>query len=617
MSESPEPQRAPYEVLARKYRPQNFRDLIGQDAMVRTLRNAFATGRIAHAFILTGVRGVGKTTTARIIAKGLNCEAGEGPTIEPCGACEACVSIAAGRNTDVLEMDAASNTGVDDVREIIESVRYRASRSRYKVYVVDEVHMLSTNAFNALLKTLEEPPEHVKFVFATTEIRKVPVTVLSRCQRFDLRRIEPEAMMAHLAKIAAAEGAEVEEGALALVTRAAEGSVRDALSLLDQALAQGQGPATAETVRAMLGLADRARVIELFEAVMRGEAKAALAELAAQYAEGAEPGAVLRDLAELTHWISVLKVSPELAEDPTVPPEERRRGTELAERLSMRALGRAWQVLLKGLEETAVAPNAMMAAEMVLIRLTHLADLPPPEELVKRILAAESGAPAPAPAGSGGGGGSSARAEPPPRPVPSEAPPGEGPAPRLQALAGGRAEAVPARAAPAAEMRPELAGYARFEDVCEALSAARELRLLDAVEHHLELVAYAPGRIEFHPAAGAPADLAGRLSEALREITGARWSVAVTEAPGAPTIAAARAAAAEAAKGRAAAHPLVARALEVFPGAEIRDIRPLTPEAAPAAPADGDYLAAPPEDGEEDDGADAALVEWDDPFEEG
>ena len=299
---------APYQVLARKYRPGHFRDLIGQEAMVTTLTNAFAHDRIAHAFILTGVRGVGKTTTARIIAKGLNCTGrGDGPTIDPCGDCEACVAIAAGRHVDVIEMDAASNTGVDNVREIIESVRYRAAEARYKVYIVDEVHMLSTSAFNALLKTLEEPPAHVKFLFATTEIRKVPVTVLSRCQRFDLRRIEPEVMMAHLAGIAAKEGAWINEEALALITRAAEGSVRDALSLLDQAIAHGQGAETdAATVRAMLGLADRGRVFDLFDAIMAGDCAAALAELGAQYAEGADPAVVLRDLAELTHWISVV-----------------------------------------------------------------------------------------------------------------------------------------------------------------------------------------------------------------------------------------------------------------------------------------------------------------------
>jgi DNA polymerase III subunit gamma/tau len=400
---------APYQVLARKYRPQTFADLIGQEAMVRTLRNAFAADRIAHAFILTGVRGVGKTSTARIIAKGLNCigpDGQGGPTITPCGACEACVAIAEGRHVDVLEMDAASRTGVGDIREIIDSVAYRAASARYKVYIIDEVHMLSTSAFNALLKTLEEPPAHVKFLFATTEIRKVPVTVLSRCQRFDLRRIEPDVMIAHLSGLAAAEGASLEPAALALLTRAAEGSVRDALSLMDQAIAHAGGTVSGEQVRAMLGLADRGRVLDLFETVMRGDARGALAELAAQYADGADPAAVLRDLAEVTHWISVVKISPEAAEDPTVAPDERARGVDLAGGLGMRALTRAWQMLLKALEEVATAPNAMAAAEMALIRLTHVADLPTPEELVRRLsgspagaAAAPESAPPPAPRG--------------------------------------------------------------------------------------------------------------------------------------------------------------------------------------------------------------------------
>jgi DNA polymerase-3 subunit gamma/tau len=610
------PASTPYQVLARKYRPGHFRDLIGQEAMVRTLTNAFETGRIAHAFILTGVRGVGKTTTARIIAKGLNCTREDGPTIDPCGACEACLSIAEGRNTDVLEMDAASNTGVGDVREIIESVRYRASTSRYKVYVIDEVHMLSTSAFNALLKTLEEPPEHIKFVFATTEIRKVPVTVLSRCQRFDLRRIEPEAMMAHLGRVAEAEGAEIEEDALALVTRAAEGSVRDALSLLDQALAVGIGRTGAAEVRAMLGLADRGRVIDLFEAVMRGDAGGALTELSAQYAEGADPGTVLRDLAELTHWISVLKVSPEMAEDPTVGPEERARGRGLAERLSMAVLTRAWQMLLKSMEELPIAPNAMMAAEMALIRLTHVADLPPPGELVRRLTeegAAEDGPGSPAPAPAGGA------------PVAGR----DGGAPlagrdggtRFSAVAGGRAgpALAPGPRAEAAPAEPALAGYPRFEDVLALLAEHREMRLLDAAESFVEIVSYRPGLIEFHPAAGAPADLAGRLSQTLARLTGARWSVAVTETRGAPTLSAEREAARRAALAEAEAHPLVQAALAAFPGAEVRALRPLA-ESAPG-PAAGEFLAAVPEDDDEieDDGridTGGALVDTDDPFEE-
>jgi len=586
---------AAYQVLARKYRPAHFRDLIGQEAMVTTLTNAFANDRIAHAFILTGVRGVGKTTTARIIAKGLNCQAAARPTIDPCGDCEACRAIARGAHVEVIEMDAASNTGVDYIREINEAVRYRPAEVRYKVYIIDEVHMLSTSSFNALLKTLEEPPEHVVFILATTEIRKVPVTVLSRCQRFDLRRIEPEAMMAHLADVARAEGAEIAEGALALITRAAEGSVRDALSLLDQAIRPGAEATDAAAVRAMLGLADRARVIDLFEAVMRGDAPGALEELSRQYAEGADPAGLLRDLAELTHWISVLRVSPQAAEDPTIGPEERDRGRGLAETLSMRVLTRAWQMLLKALEEVAVAPSAMMAAEMAIIRLAHVAELPPPEELIRQLRGEEDTAGrarGPAPGGQGGG----------------------APRARLTAMAGGRAAAGPAPdpdpgPAPGDEATA-LAGCATFPEAVETLRRAREIRLATAVESYVELVAYRPGAIEFHPAPGAPEDLAGRLSEALKAATGARWSVAVTDAPGAPTIDAQCAAEQAESRSAAAEHPLVRAALEAFPGAEIRAVRPLGPE--PGAPAEADILAPAPERDE----IEGDLVDTDDPFEE-
>ncbi len=396
-----------YRVLARKYRPETFADLVGQDAMVRTLKNAFKADRIAQAFILTGIRGTGKTTTARIIAKGMNCVGPDGkgsPTTDPCGVCEACRAIAEGRHVDVLEMDAASNTSVNDVREIINSVAYRAASARYKIYIIDEVHMLSTSAFNALLKTLEEPPEHVKFIFATTEIRKVPVTVLSRCQRFDLRRIEPEEMLKLLRKIATAEGGEISDAALSLITRAAEGSARDATSLLDQALSHGAGETTADQVRAMLGLADRGRVLDLFDMIMQGDAAGALAELSAQYAEGADPLAVLRDLAEITHWISVIKITPEAADDPTIGPDERARGADMASRLQMRVLTRMWQMLLKALDEVAQAPNAMMAAEMAVIRLTHVADLPPPEDVLRKLQdTPPPTVPTPAPAPQGGG----------------------------------------------------------------------------------------------------------------------------------------------------------------------------------------------------------------------
>ena len=389
----------PYQVLARKYRPETFADLVGQEAMVRTLNNAFAADRIAQAFMMTGIRGTGKTSTARIIAKGMNCigpDGEGGPTTNPCGACEHCTAIMEGRHVDVMEMDAASNTGVANIREIIDSVHYRAASARYKVYIIDEVHMLSTGAFNALLKTLEEPPAHVKFIFATTEIRKVPVTVLSRCQRFDLRRVEPEVMIALMRKIATAEKAEIAEDALALIARAAEGSVRDATSLLDQAISHGAGETSAIQVRAMLGLADRGRVLDLFDMILKGDAAGALTELSAQYAEGADPMAVLRDLAEITHWVSVVKITPEAAEDPTVSPDERARGLTMAETLPMRVLTRLWQMLLKALDEVASAPNAMMAAEMAIIRLTHVADLPSPEELVRKLNNSTPPGPAPA-----------------------------------------------------------------------------------------------------------------------------------------------------------------------------------------------------------------------------
>jgi DNA polymerase-3 subunit gamma/tau len=564
-----------YRVLARKYRPQTFADLIGQEAMVRTLKNAFEAGRIAHAFVLTGVRGVGKTTTARIVAKGLNCVGPDGtggPTVEPCGVCEPCRAIAEGRHVDVLEMDAASRTGVGDIREIIDSVAYRATSARYKVYIVDEVHMLSTSAFNALLKTLEEPPAHVKFLFATTEIRKVPVTVLSRCQRFDLRRIEPETMLAHLGRIAEAEGAAIAPDAMALIVRAAEGSVRDALSLMDQAIAHGAGETTAAEVRAMLGLADRGRVLDLFEAVMRGDAAGALAELGGQYAEGAEPLAVLRDLAEITHWVSMVKIAPGAADDPTVGPDERARGLDYAGRLGMRTLTRAWQMLLKALEEAAAAPNPMMAAEMAIIRLTHVADLPSPEELVRRL--ADAPPPPALPAGPGPGGG---------------APRGNG------ALAVAAARAVPqaaAQAQPAPDAGAEaLARYAGFGDVVALIRARRDIELLIEVERGVRLVRYAPGRIEFEPAADAAPDLAARLAARLQSWTGARWGVSVVSSGGGETLAEVEAARRGDLMVRAQANPAVRAVLAAFPGAVIRDIRPpqdAAVEAPPPPPEDDD-----------------------------
>jgi DNA polymerase-3 subunit gamma/tau len=571
-----------YQVLARKYRPQTFTDLIGQDAMVRTLRNAFEANRIAHAFVMTGVRGVGKTTTARIIAKGLNCigPAGEnGPTIEPCGTCGPCRAIAEGRHVDVLEYDAASNTQVDKMREILASIPYRPTEARYKIIIFDEVHMLSSGSFNALLKTLEEPPSHVKFIFATTEIRKVPVTILSRCQRYDLRRIEPEVMMAHLRGILAKENAHVAEDALALITRAAEGSVRDALSLLDQAIAHGAGETSADQVRAMLGLADRGRVLDLFDLIMKGDAAGALSELSGQYADGADPMAVLRDLAEITHWISVIKITPDAAEDPTTPPNERARGLDMSARLPMRSLTRMWQMLLKALEEVALAPNAMMAAEMAVIRLTHVADLPDPETLIRKLQtlpplgAAAASGPRPS--------GDSARTPAqPPRSVQSNI------------SAHGAATAI-------AIAPQSLAHLATFEQVVALIREKRDMKLLVEVENCLRLVQYSPGRIEFQPTSDAATDLASRLSQRLQSWTGARWGVSVTGFGGAATITEDRDRSRLGAEAAALGLPLVQAVLAAFPGAKISEIR--TPESLTESAA----IAALPE----------VEDEWD-PFED-
>ena len=585
-----------YQVLARKYRPETFADLVGQDAMVRTLKNAFKAGRIAQAFIMTGIRGTGKTTTARIIAKGMNCigpDSAGGPTTEPCGVCEHCVAISEGRHVDVMEMDAASRTGVGDIREIIESVHYRAASARYKIYIIDEVHMLSTSAFNALLKTLEEPPPHVKFIFATTEIRKVPVTVLSRCQRFDLRRIEPEVMIGLLRRIAGSENAQITDEALALITRAAEGSARDATSLLDQAISHGAGETGADQVRAMLGLADRGRVIDLFEMILRGDAAAALTELQSQYAGGADPVAVLRDLAEITHWISVVKITPEAIEDPTISPDERTRGKDLADRLAMRVLTRLWQMLLKSLDEVSAAPNAMMAAEMAIIRLTHVADLPDPEALIRKVqqsAAAGDFARQAAPAGTD-----------------QQAPRAAArPAPAIGVGAGGTAAAL-------AVSPQAFAAFPDFASVLDLIRRMGDMLLLVQVENHVGLVRYSPGRIEFEPRGNGPADLAQRLGERLRGWCGGqRWAVSVVGSGGAPTIAETRAAELEAARKRALELPIVQQVMATFPGARLKTVTKIArpPEDAAEIAAEG---AANPH--EITDGPVAEVDEWD-PFED-
>jgi DNA polymerase-3 subunit gamma/tau len=470
-----------------------------------------------------------------------------------------------GRHVDVIEMDAASNTGVANIREIIDSVHYRAASARYKVYIIDEVHMLSTGAFNALLKTLEEPPEHVKFIFATTEIRKVPVTVLSRCQRFDLRRIEPEVMIALLRKIATSEGAEIADDALALITRAAEGSARDATSLLDQAISHGAGETTALEVRAMLGLADRARVLDLLDMVLRGDAAGALTEIGAQYAEGADPIAVLRDLAEITHWISVVKITPDAAEDPTISPEERDRGRVMADTLPIRVLTRLWQMLLKALEEVASAPNAMMAAEMAIIRLTHVADLPTPDELVRTLqnTPAPTGGGAPLPAGGGASAGTQA-------------------VQHAQTRMASAPNAAGQTTALAQDPASALAHYPSFEHVLELIRHNRDVKLLVEVETSLQLAAYRPGRIEFVPTDAAPRDLAQRLGAKLQLWTGNRWAVTIVNSGGAPTIASLRDAKDNAMRAEAEAHPLMQAVLAQFPRAKITNIRTAADIAAAA-----------------------------------
>lgn len=547
-----------YEVLARKYRPQTFDDLIGQEALVRTLTNAFETGRIAHGFILTGVRGIGKTTTARIIARALNCigpDGNGGPTIKPCGVCSQCTSIAASSNVDVLEMDAASHTGIDDIRDITDGARYAPASARYKVYIIDEVHMLSTAAFNGLLKTLEEPPGHVKFIFATTEIRKVPVTVLSRCQRFDLKRLDGKPLADHLGNIASKEGAKLEEDALALLARAAEGSVRDGLSLLDQAIAQHSedGAAiSAETVRDMLGLADRARIVDLFEAVMTGDASTALTELSEQYNSGADPLVVVQDLAHFTHFVTRLKVVGDKMESDATE-QEKVRGGQMAAMLSVPALTRAWQMLLKGIGEVQTASSPLAAAEMLLIRLCYAANLPTPGDLVKKLQdgALPQGGAAPA-APSGSGGGTSAM--------------------RASRVVGG-ADAVSTTQRPQPQNFDAVVALARSHDIAIALQIERAVRL----------VCFKPGHIEVALEDGTPREFTGKLTAKLKEWTGERWIISVKgtgqAAGGEDTIRSRKQAEKKALEDQMRQHPLVKAALELFPEAEmmVRDLAPPAP----------------------------------------
>ncbi len=557
-----DPSPAPaYRVLARKYRPASFDTLLGQEAMVRTLGNAIARDRLAQAWLLTGVRGVGKTSTARIIAKALNCigpDGTGGPTISPCGVCEPCVAIAAGRHMDVIEMDAASNTGVDDVREIIEAVRYASVSARYKIYIVDEVHMLSKNAFNALLKTLEEPPPHVKFIFATTEVNKVPVTVLSRCQRFDLRRVPADTLVAHFARITEAEGATAEPEALALIARAAEGSVRDGLSVLDQAIAHSGGAVTAQAIREMLGLADRGAVRRLFGHVLAGEAAPALAALAKQYDLGLDPEMLVRELLELVHAITRTRIAP--ADDPALSVEEKAVLADWAQRLSFPALHRLWQLLLKGLAEVQAAPVPLQAAEMALLRLIHASDLPDPADLVKRLQQGHDTPAAPRLPGAGSDGPRAEMAAPAPPPPPAS--PASFEPPALPATF-----ESPPRAAPQLAPLP-----VDFEALVALFRDRMEPRLSHLLSDELRLVAYAPPALTLAHDSRQSRDQLAMIGKCLTEWTGTAWQVTLASTGGGPTLHEAERAADAARRDAARTDPQVQALFARFPDAELTDV---------------------------------------------
>lgn len=585
---------AAYRVLARKYRPSSFADLIGQEPMVRTLENAFDLGRIHQAYLLTGVRGVGKTTTARILARAFNYDlpATDGrpavnqPTIHMDALGVHCQAIIDSRHVDVLEMDAASHTGIDDVREIIDNARYRPVMARTKVYIIDEVHMLSKAAFNGLLKTLEEPPEHVKFIFATTEIDKVPVTVRSRCQRFDLRRIDAGLLAEHLRKICEKERAEIEPDALAMIARAAEGSVRDSLSLLDQAIAYGSahsanGAIKADDLRLMLGVADKSRVIDLFEAVMAGDVAKAIALLEDQYNGGADPAQALLEMAEFAHLATRLKLAPETAQSAALTPEEKRRGQEAAERLSVPALTRAWQILMKGVDELRGSQRPLQAADMVLVRLAYAADMPTPGEVLKQLgygapgAAAASAAPASAPRGA-------------PVATSVAAPVSRGPVAARPALA------QPAPAAPGVAI-------ASFEALVALAEEKREIRLKISLESDVRLVRFEQGRIEFELAPGGSRELASALMQKLQLWTNERWMVSIVAAGGAPTLKEKREAQEAERRSGLEADPVVASVLAHFPGAQIIAVRSRDDQASragaeEAADVQYDDMSPPEED---------------------
>ncbi len=524
-----------YRVLARKYRPSTFADLIGQEAMVRTLSNAIASGRIAHAFLLTGIRGVGKTTTARIIARALNCIGADGkggPTTEPCGVCENCRMIAEDRHVDILEMDAASHTGVDDIRSIIDTVRYLPSSARYKIYIIDEVHMLSGPAFNALLKTLEEPPPHVKFIFATTESRKIPVTVLSRCQRFDLKRIPLEVLSAHLGRIAEKENILIEPDALKLIALIAEGSVRDALSLLDQAGAHGEKgeTITVAAIRQMIGSGDNTATFRLLETLLRGDVTAMLGQLAERYTAGADPLWMVQDALEATHLITRAKVSPDVLADVTLSPHDRESAKMFAEKISMPVLARLWQMLMKGLVEVRHAPVPMAALEMLLVRIAYAAQLPTPADVIR-----------------------STPDSTPVKPVTK---------PNLELVN----SAPKAQAAAPIEVKS-------FADAVALFSANREALLYSRLKQEARLVSFAPGRIEIRMTTKQPREFTPKVAECLERWTGQKWQIALSELDGEASLAEQEAAIQEKRAEEVTQHPLVASALEQFPGAKVVGVK--------------------------------------------
>jgi DNA polymerase-3 subunit gamma/tau len=562
-----------YRVLARKYRPSNFGDLIGQEAMVRTISNSFEAGRVPQAWILTGVRGVGKTTTARILARALNFELPDGsvkgPTIDMPRMGVHCQAIMESRHIDVLEMDAASHTGIDDVRQITDGVRYAPSSARYKVYIIDEVHMLSEKAFNAFLKTLEEPPEHAKFVFATTEIRKVPVTVLSRCQRFDLKRVDADVLMSHLAGIADKEGVKTEPEALALIARAAEGSVRDSLSLFDQAIAHAAGLVKADDVRQMLGLADRTRVIDLFQSLASGDIAAAFKEFREQYDTGADPVVVLSDLAEFVNFVTRVKVVPATADNLAIGETERTRGRDFATKLSMRVLSRMWQMLLKGITEVQNATRPQAAAEMVLVRIAYAADLPTPDEAIRMI--DQNGA---SPSLSGAAA---------PRNTPANTMASvQGSAPRM-AASGGDASARPQMSAPSVNPSAQPAvpqlKLSTFPELVALANEKRDLQIKTALEADLRLVRMEDGQLEVALERSAARSLVNELSRKLEQWTGRRWTVIVSNEPGQPTLRAQAKAAKEKLTDGVHADPRIQAVMAKFPGAQVVEVRRLAAEA--------------------------------------